>query len=201
MRILIALSLLAAACAQVDRSSEDDQAAATAASSALTGIPAEISGDDGSGAAKLTDGGHAVYFVRLDELKSYARGAPVDALLHDVGEREAITARPSGKLALLTMLKENGKWRASRIGDSAGAKVLSDSFAQAVGALGQPQAPQIIVRVPAIYAELVGQRVGTQLYLLPTQEIAGLQAGQPVKAADAFAALAQAAQTATSAAQ
>jgi hypothetical protein len=172
------------------------EASTPAASAAGVGLQAEVAADAdfaagaGISASSTLDISLSKRIVRLDELRSWQPDTPVGTLFHAIRMRIFIVL-DGGQVTSAVLMGKNddGSWRVVSHGHKARAARIASARAQSIAKLGAPDRPMFLIEVPALYAEFVSERKGDTLYLTPTDDVAGLQAGTPVNAADAMKAL------------
>ena len=136
-----------------------------------------------------------IFYVQLDQLKSYEPATDPNKLLTDVNQMMYPVTVKDEVRSSVVVAKADGVWKATRFG---GPNVIQ-SVAQVRSTVARssetPPASTFVVRVPALNFYFLGYRAGDKLMLAPLLDDSryNFKAGVPMPAEEAFRALAAAA--------
>jgi hypothetical protein len=131
------------------------------------------------------------YMIRLDDLKSYKKGASIPALLKGA-ESYIFPITANGVLrSSLTVSQKGNSWAAASFGSPNKLRSITDAVKKITGVLVRGQ-PPFCVTIPATYHYFLGYYNGSKLMLAPVQsdKILGLNGGDTIKADQALPILA-----------
>jgi len=132
-------------------------------------------------------GALAVYYVPLDELKSYTGGDP-KALLYGGTELLFPVMAEKEVRSSLTVQKLNSSWQTARLGQPTLAKMLVNARSADARKLNSPTTSYFEVFVPALNLRFIGHLQGAKFYLIPMRSdpTLGLRAGTAYVAEGVF---------------
>jgi hypothetical protein len=140
----------------------------------------------------------SLYYVRLADLRAYARGSDPNSLLRDSGDLICPVLVDGNVRSAITLRKSGANWKPHGVGNAAWIRLLSDARSRSAEHPLVPFGSYFAVRMPVgANPFLVGHREGKDLILtsLVKDSRAGFRDGEDLEAENVFGALASVARS------